>query len=56
MFSSFNKYLSMKWDTLQDGSNDCSLATSQLLIQIEMILTYRQKYRILTAIENFLNT
>ena len=24
--------------------------------QIEMILTYTRKYRILTAIENFLNT
>ena len=56
MFSSFNKSLSMKWDALQGGPNDCLLTTSQLLIQIKMILTYLRKYRIITAIENYLNT
>ena len=56
MFSSFNKYLSVKWDALQGGPNDCLLTTSQLLIQIKMILTYTQKYPIFTAIENYLNT
>ena len=56
MFSSFNKYLSMKWYALQGGPNDFLLATSQLLIQIKMTLTYTQKYRIFTAMENYLNT
>ena len=56
MFSSFNMYLSMKWDALQGGPNDCLLTTSQLLIQIKIILTYTRKYRIFTAIENYLNT
>ena len=56
MFSGFNKYLSMKWYALQGGPNDFLLATSQLLIQIKMILTYTQKYRIFTAVENYLNT
>ena len=56
MFSGFNKYLSMKWYALQGGPNDFLLATSQLLIKIKMILTYTRKYRILNAIENFLNT
>ena len=46
----------MKWDALPGGLNDCLLTTSQLLIQMKMILTYTQKYRIFTAIENYLNT
>ena len=56
MFSGFNKYLSMKWYALQGGPNDFLLATSQLLIQIKMILTYTRKYCIFTAIENYLNS
>ena len=56
MFSDFNKYLSMKWYALQGGPNDFLLATGQLLIQIKMILTYTRKYRIFTAMENYLNT
>ena len=56
MFSGFNKYLSMKWYALQGGPNDFLLATSQLLIQIKMTLIYVRKYRIFTAIENYLNT
>ena len=46
----------MKWDALQGGPNHCLLTTSQLLIQIKIILTYTGKYRILTAIEIYLNT
>ena len=46
----------MKWYALQGGPNDFLLATSQLLIQIKMILPYTQKYRIFTAVENYLNT
>ena len=46
----------MKWDALQGGPNDCLLTTSRLLIQIKMTLTYVWKYRIFTAIENYLNT
>ena len=46
----------MKWKALYSGSNEWLLATSQLLIQIKMILTYTRKYRIFTAIENYLNT
>ena len=46
----------MKWDALQGGPNDCLLTTSRLLIQIKMKLTYVWKYRIFTAIENYLNT
>ena len=46
----------MKWDPLQGGLNDRLLTTSQLLIQIKMILTYTRNYRIVTAIENYLNT
>ena len=45
----------MKWDAFQGGLNDCLLTTSQLLIQIKMTLTYVRKYRIFTAIENYLN-
>ena len=44
----------MKWYALQGGPNDFLLATSQLLIQIKMILTYTRKYRIFTAMENYL--
>ena len=55
MFSSFNKYISMKWDAVEGGPNDCLLTTSQLLIQMLMTLTYVGKYRIFTAIENYLN-
>ena len=46
----------MKWDALLGVPNDCLLTTSQLLIQIKMILTYTRKYRIFTAVEYFLNT
>ena len=46
----------MKWDALQGGPNDCLLTKSQLLIQIKMTFTYVRKYRILTAIESYLNT
>ena len=46
----------MIWDALQSGPNHCLLTTSQLLIQIKIILTYTRKYRIFTAIENYLNT
>ena len=54
MFSSFNKYLSIKWDAVEGGLNDCLLTTSQLLIQMLMTLTYVRKYRIFTAIENYI--
>ena len=56
MFASFNKYLSMKWNAVYVGPNDCLLTTSQLLIQMKMTLTYVWRYRIFNAIENFLNT
>ena len=46
----------MKWDALHGVPNDCLLTTSQLLIQIKMILIYTRKYRIFTAVEYFLNT
>ena len=46
----------MKWDALYGGPNNCLLTTSQLLIQIKMTLIYVRKYRIFTAIENYLNT
>ena len=46
----------MKWDAHQGGPNDCLLTTSQLLIQIKMTFIYVRKYRIFTAIENYLNT
>ena len=46
----------MKLNALQGGPNDCLLTTSQLLIQIKMILTNARKYCIFTAIENYLNT
>ena len=46
----------MLWYALQGGPNDCLLTTSQLLIQIKVWLTYTWKYRIFTAIENYLNT
>ena len=36
-------------------SHDCLLTTSQLLIQIKMTLTCKRRYRIFTAIENYLN-
>ena len=45
----------MKWDALEGGLNDCLRTTSQLLIQIKITLTYKRKYRIFTAIENYLN-
>ena len=44
----------MKWDALQGGPNDCLLTTSQLLIQMLMTFTYLRKYRIFTAIENYI--
>ena len=46
----------MKWDAVSGGPNDCLLTTSQLLIQIKMTFTDVRKYRIFTAIENYLNT
>ena len=46
----------MKWNALFGGLNDCLLTTNQLLIQMKMTLTYVQKYRLFTAIENYLNT
>ena len=46
----------MKWKALQGDPNYCLLTTSKLFIQIKMILTYARKYRIFTAIENYLNT
>ena len=46
----------MKWKALQGGPNDNLLTTSRLLIQIKMTLTCVRKYRIFTAIENYLNT
>ena len=46
----------MKWNALYGGPNDILLTTSQLLIQIKMTLIYVRKYRIFTAIENYLNT
>ena len=45
----------MKSNELQGGPNDCLLTTSQLLIQIKMTLIYVRKYRIFSAIENYLN-
>ena len=45
----------MKWDALQGGLNDRLITASQLLIQIKMTLTYMRKYRIFSAIENYLN-
>ena len=56
MFSSFNRYLSMKWDALHGGPKDWLLTTSQLLIQIKMTFTYVRKYRIFIAIESYLIT
>ena len=46
----------MKWDALQGGLNDRLITTSHILIQIKMTFTDVQKYRIFTAIENYLNT
>ena len=46
----------MKWKALKGGPNDGLLTTNQLLIQMKMTLTYVRKYRIFTAIENYLNT
>ena len=45
----------MKWDALQCGLNDRLITVSQLLIQIKMTFTYTRKYRIFSAIENYLN-
>ena len=46
----------MKWNALQGGPNDCLLTTSQLLIQIKVTSIYVRKYRIFTAIKNYLDT
>ena len=56
MFSSFNRYLSMKWNAVYGGPIDCLLTTSQLLILIKMTLNYTLKNRIFTAIEIYLKT